>query len=270
MLPVVDGVPRTATALGPGNETTIEYTVEAREGKHQFGATTVLSRDLAGVTERRRTVHEPTVVDCGVSVPTTAVRDLTTVEFREERAAAVVLCVDIGGTVGIGGDRGDSPPSHAVARSVAVDTGDPIGDGADRSPAQDISPDGPTAADTDATEAQPAVSDGGQAVTDDGADRTRSTAQLRERLGGDAQVTPLSPLADDQILDVVRRLEAAGHRVTVVSPDATTDDTVGNRLVARERANRVQTLRRLGVPVVDWETGDHLGNALTRTMEQYQ
>jgi len=68
----------------------------------------------------------------------------------------------------------------------------------------------------------------------------------------------------------VRTLEAAGHPVTVVSPDTTAGESVGNRLAARERTTRIRALRRLGVPVVDWQTGDHLGNALARTMEGYR
>lgn len=375
LLPVVEGTPRRATALGPGEETTLEYAIEAKEGKHRFEATTVLARDLGGATERRTTLHEPTVVDCGVAVPTPAVRDLTrhrtgqrvtddggsglefhgmreyqagdpmkrvdwrrlasggeltTVEFREERAAAVVLCVDLGEQLATGGPV-DSGASHAVARSVAaadrlavaltaanhevglatlgpavcglplgvgqahltrlrhlLDTHEAFGPATANGPSPPAEPGrdgreadghtatasatagGPTATVTDPAGGEPAVSDGGQAAAADGADRSRSLAELRERLDGTTQVALLSPLADDDVVDAVRRLEVAGHSVTVVSPDTTTEDTVGNRLVACERATRIQTLRRLGVPVVDWASGQHLGNALSRTMEQYQ
>jgi len=381
LLPVVDGTPRRATALGPGDETTVEYAVEGREGKHRFEPTTVLSRDLSGATERTTTVHEPTVLDCGVSVPQAALRDLTrrrpgelqtddggsglefhrmreyrrgdpmkridwrrfasggdltTVEFREEQAAAVLLCVDVG-TETAPGEPGGRPTAHAVARSVAAadrlaaalaDANHefglaalgpepcwlPLGVGrahlaqlrhlldtdlafapstvaARRSDAEPFTPEdglgdvapevsdsprGPTVDQPGAPGAEPALSDGGQTVVDDQghadatSGRDRQTAELRERFGGNTQITLLSPLADDDILGTVRTLEAAGHPVTVVSPDTTAGESVGNRLAARERTTRIRALRRLGVPVVDWQTGDHLGNALARTMEGYR
>ncbi|MCU4800354.1 DUF58 domain-containing protein [Halobacteria archaeon HArc-gm2] len=377
LLPVVDGTPRRATALGPGEETTIEYAVEGREGKHRFEPSTVLTRDLGGATERTTTVHESTVIDCGVSVPQAALRDLTrrrtgelvtddggsglefhrmreyrrgdpvkridwrrfasggdltTVEFREEQAAAVVLCVDVG-TSTAPDEPGASPTAHAVARSVAAadrlaaalaDANHefglaalgpepcwlPLGVGKshlahlrqllDADPAfapstvagnqddaldrvvspefesRDVAPEvndtqvGPTVDQPGTAGAEPALSDGGRLVDGATSGRDRQTAELRERLGGNTQITLLSPLADDDVVGTVRTLEAAGHPVTVVSPDTTAGETVGNRLAARERTTRIQALRRLGVPVVDWQTGDHLGNALAKTMERYR
>jgi len=363
LLPVVDGTPRTATALAPGGETTLEYAVEAKEGKHRFRPATVLSRSLAGATERRATAAEPTVVDCGASVSTTAVRNLTseragelrsdvggsglefhrareyrqgdpmrqvdwrrfarsgelgTIEYAEERSASVALCVDVGA-----GD-GDHSAAEAVARCVgaadrlagalvganhevglashgspwywlppkpgsahlaqlrrALDTHPAFvpgstAEGVDApDPADGAVPDhGPTVDETpsprsDATDSAPgaaALSDGGRPIEDESSDRERGVAALRERLDSTTQVLLLSPLADDGVVDSVRTLEAAGNVVTVVSPGPGETDSVGTRLAAVERDARIRTLRRIGIPVVDWEPGENLESAIELTM----
>lgn len=360
LLPVVDGTPRTATALAPGGEATLEYTVEAKEGKHRFRPATVLSRDLAGATERRATAAEPTVVDCGASVSTTALRDLTseragelrsdvggsglefhrareyrqgdpmrqvdwrrfaksgelgTIEYAEERSASVALCVD----VAAGG--GDRSAAEAVARCVgaadrlagalvaanhevglashgapwywlrpkpgkahlaqvrrALDThpafvpgstaeGDDVPDpadeeGTDHGSALNGTPSPRADAGASAPGASAALSDGGRPVEDESSDRERGIGALRERLDSTTQVLLLSPLADDGVVDSVRALEAAGNLVTVISPGPGETDSVGTRLAAVERDARIRTLRRIGIPVVDWEPGENLENAI--------
>lgn len=389
LLPVVDGTPRRATALAPGDETTIQYAVEARAGKHRFESTTVLCRDPSGAFERRTTVSEPTVVDCGAPVSSAALRDLTrrrpgeiltddggsgiefhctreyrrgdpmnridwrrfartgelaTIEFREERAGAIVLCVDVGPDPANEATRGSWTP-HAVARSVLsadriaealVDADHEVGLATlgpkscwlspgvgrghlarirhrlDTSPAFVAAPvggagdanaaNGARAAE-DAAEADtsiqwpglndvlghddpaesggstPALSDGGELPTRQGGGdgggprsngRRRQTTELRERLGQNVQVTLLSPLADDGVVDAATTLEMAGYPVVVVSPDATARESVGSRLAAVERSTRIRTLRRTGIPVVDWKPNDDLGNAILATQEQIE
>lgn len=49
-LPVVDGSPRAAVALAPGESTTLRYAVEARRGSHEFGPTLAVVRDPSGAT----------------------------------------------------------------------------------------------------------------------------------------------------------------------------------------------------------------------------
>jgi len=403
LLPVVEGTPRRATALGPGEETTIEYTVAAKPGKHRFEPMTVVARDASGAIERRTTVTEPDVIDCGVSVSAPALRrltrqrtgtlltddggsgiefhgvreyrpgdamgrvdwrrfardgELTTVEFRQERAGAVVLCVDVGpphdSPDSLGGEAHD-----AVARSVAaadrladilVDANHGVGlatlgqsfcwlapdlgsdhlrrvrlaldehpafvprsthgdassldggpgddppladvatrrpDRSEASPGPDVAnlsvtpggpvSDGPTQRDRSG-QAATTLSDGGQQVENGreqaGANgrpgRERQTDALLGRLGPSVQVTMLTPLADDGIVESIRSLEVAGHAVTVVSPDATSAESVGTRLAATERARRVRMLRRNGVPVVDWHPDDHLGTELVDTLERFR
>ena len=90
----------------------------------------------------------------------------------------------------------------------------------------------------------------------------RQLATVRSRLGSNAQVLLLSPLCDDGATNLAQRLEAAGPAVTVVSPDVTTDDTVGARLARVERDGRLTALRNAGVPAVDWQPESRLGAAL--------
>ncbi|WP_257298120.1 DUF58 domain-containing protein [Haloarchaeobius sp. FL176] len=49
-LPVVDGSPRAAVALAPGESTTLRYAVVARRGSHEFGPTLTVERDPAGTS----------------------------------------------------------------------------------------------------------------------------------------------------------------------------------------------------------------------------
>ncbi|MWG36932.1 DUF58 domain-containing protein [Halomarina oriensis] len=79
-----------------------------------------------------------------------------------------------------------------------------------------------------------------------------SLSRLRRRLPSDAQVVFCSPLVDDYAARTARRLDAASHPVTVVSPDPTVGTTTGQRLARVERSLRCSTLREAGIPVVDW------------------
>lgn len=92
---------------------------------------------------------------------------------------------------------------------------------------------------------------------------TIARRRVERRLPADAQVLLFSPLADDRAVDLARRLDAYGHRVTTVSPDPTAHDTAGHALAAVERSRRLSTLRRAGVRVVDWGS-EPLATALVR------
>ena len=75
---------------------------------------------------------------------------------------------------------------------------------------------------------------------------------LRRRLSPETQVVLFSPVTDEYILSVARRLDAYGHRVTVVSPDPGDPGTPGRALARAERDVRLSTLRGAGIRVVDW------------------
>jgi uncharacterized repeat protein (TIGR01451 family) len=55
-LPVVEGTPELVTALRPGRSATIQYTVEARRGRHDFEPVEATVRGAAGALERRRRI----------------------------------------------------------------------------------------------------------------------------------------------------------------------------------------------------------------------
>jgi uncharacterized protein (DUF58 family) len=74
----------------------------------------------------------------------------------------------------------------------------------------------------------------------------------------------VTPLCDDFGTEVARRLDAEGHLVTVVSPDPTATDTAGQRFARTQRKHRVSELRQAGLRVVDWDTDETFGVALTR------
>jgi uncharacterized repeat protein (TIGR01451 family) len=87
---------------------------------------------------------------------------------------------------------------------------------------------------------------------------------LRRRLPGDAQVVLFTPLADDYVVRVARRLDAYGHLVTVVSPDPTTRGSPGKQVARVERALRASELRSAGVRAVDWPPDEPLAAAIER------
>jgi uncharacterized protein (DUF58 family) len=195
--------------------------------------------------------------------------ELATVQFREERAAAVVLLVDTRPTAHV---APDSDAETAVERcvdatstafSALLDSGDRVGvasfgpdecwldpsTGADhRARARRLFATHPAFASTPSERAFfPSI----------------AVQRLRRRLSSDAQVIFVTPLTDDYTVSVARRLEAYGHAVTVVSPDPTTTTTVGARLARIERELRLRSLRRAGIRVVDWRD-EPLAVALVR------
>ncbi|MUW13534.1 DUF58 domain-containing protein [Halorubrum sp. CBA1125] len=197
--------------------------------------------------------------------------DLTTVEFRAERAATVVLVVDARPAA----YRGSKDEPHAVAYSVAaarelVDTmlanrnrvgvagfGRDVpwlspGTGRDhRVRAQDLLSRHATFQSRPPTGSVPDIDE--------------QAAQLRARLPDDAQVIVFSPLLDDDLPETIRLLDSRGHAVSVTSPDVTGSDGPGETLVAIERDDRLRRLRAAGIPVVDWSPERSLAATLLDT-----
>ncbi len=202
------------------------------------------------------------------------VGELSTRQFREERAATVVLLVDAREEAYVA--SGDGGP-NAVERSVdaasraftaLLDSGDRVGVAA-------LSPDecwlAPgTGGDHRAAArtlfgTHPALS---PTPSEGTFFPTIHVRRLRRRLPADAQVLLLSPLVDDYAARLARRIEAYGHPVTVISPDPTREDTPGRRLARVERRTRTSDLRRHGIRVVDWgETS--LASAVERAGERW-
>lgn len=338
MLSVEAGSPRLATALGPGEEATIEYSMRARRGTHRFRPTMVIARDASGATEVETTVVAETTIECGARVPEVPLRarsphrtgqlvtddggsglefhrvkeyergdpvsridwrrfartgEFTSMEFRQERLAEVVLCVDAR-EAAYRASGTDEPHAVAHATDAAERIADtlfgadhrvglaafgrelcwlPPGSGRDHEdrfrrlltthrglslvPPQESDP----AMVTDGgPEAEP---DGDADGSADAASLSRQLSTLRTQLQGTTQVFFLTPLCDDAATRIVQTFETSGCSVTVISPDVTTDETVGSRLARLERQNRLTSLRNAGVPVVDWNPNERLGTALT-------
>lgn len=337
MLSVEGGSPRRGTALRPGGETTIEYSMRTGRGTHRFRPTMVLARDASGAIETETTVVEETAIECDGRVPEVPLRSLTrhrpgqlatddggsglefhglkeyergdptsridwrryartgelvSTEFRVEQLADVVLCIDAR-EVAYRASSEDAPHAVAHATDVAERIADtlfeadhrvglaafgrelcwlPPGTGRDhldrfrRLLATDrglslVPPQG----------TEPAIVTGGVSI-----DETENDGEAPERTGLDRQLSTiltqlhgrtqaflLTPLCDDEATRIAQRLESNGCAVTVVSPDVTTDATVGGRLAEIERRNRLRSLHSAGIPVVDWNPDERLGTALS-------
>lgn len=204
--------------------------------------------------------------------------ELTTVQFREERAAQVVLVVDA---------RPEaywsraSDERHAVERSVSAagqlfsalqSAGDRVGVAA-LGPEPCWLP--PGAGRDHAAEARrlfatheafaypPPDSDRARReLAIEPAHESVDLASLRARLPSDAQLVVFSPLCDDAVVAAVRRLDAAGYPVAVVSPDPTAEATRGERLARRQRRTRLRELGRERVAVYDWGPDESLADVL--------
>lgn len=86
--------------------------------------------------------------------------------------------------------------------------------------------------------------------------------RLRKNLPGDAQVIFLSPVADDYLVTTLRRIEAYGHAVTLVSPDVTSERTHGGLVATLEREERLRAIRAAGIRIVDWDPETSLNLAV--------
>lgn len=195
--------------------------------------------------------------------------ELSTLQFREERAATVVLLVDARREAYVGpGEDAQNAVERGVdaagrAFTALLDSGDRVGVAA-FAPGDCWLPPG-TGADHRVEARRLLATHPALAPTPTEGEFAplHYLRRLRRRLPADAQVLLFSPVADDYLVTVARRLDAYGHLVTVVSPDPTVDDTTGHRLARVERRNRLSSLRRAGIRVVDWGEGS-LAAALAR------
>ena len=199
----------------------------------------------------------------------------TTVEFREERAATIVLVVDARESAYV------SPAPHAphaVDRAVdaagglfaaLADAGDRVGIAAPGPGDCWLAPGSGVDHRVEAREllaTHPALS------PVPGERRSlvfRWGDRLRKRLPPGTQILFLTPLCEDSGVRFARRLDEYGHPVTVLSPDPTADRTTGHRLARVARGLRISSLRGTGVPVVDWPREETVDRALARYHERW-
>jgi uncharacterized repeat protein (TIGR01451 family) len=200
--------------------------------------------------------------------------ELSTLSFREERAATVVLLVDSRKEAYVSPDE---EARNAVERSVEaageafsalLSTGDRVGI-ASYGPRECWL--APHTGERHRAEARqllgshPAFS---VAPEDEPFYPSIALRRLRRRLSADAQVVLFTPVVDDYLVTVAKRLDAYGHHVTVISPDPTAAESPGHRLARVERDARLRELRGGGLRVLDW--GDRpLAVELARANERW-
>lgn len=198
--------------------------------------------------------------------------DLTTVEFREERPASLVILLDAREAAYRAAADGDT---HGVAAVLAaaeqllpalMDERIYVGVAAIGRELVWLPPRTGTEHYIelrDTLASHPTLSM--YPPTPDASDDTAAELQLvelRKRLGTTDQVVLLSPLADEFATNVAATLHASGTPVTVVTPNVTGDGSVGAKVGRVERRHRVATLREAGIPVADWSPDERLGTVL--------
>lgn len=109
-----------------------------------------------------------------------------------------------------------------------------------------------------------AVAAGG--VGEPGESDHRTAADVAAAVPDDAHVVLVSPFADAAPLAYAHRLAVAGNAVTVLSPDATGDGTLGGRAARVDRRVRLDRVERFCEAVVDWPADRSLALAVARTV----
>jgi uncharacterized repeat protein (TIGR01451 family) len=192
--------------------------------------------------------------------------ELTTIDFRETRAATVVVVVDARESAQVAPDA-ERLDGVELGRYAAVRLIDELCAETNRVGVATYGDRGGyLAPDTGETVALRAAElFGGDLDTDDPTvvrlPGQRPFRRLRRSLPDDAQVLFVSPVLDDHAVDVARRFTAYGHAVTVVSPDVT-GDSPGGTVAGIERARRLDSLREHGSRVVDWPPDRPLRSSL--------
>ncbi len=279
-LAVTDGSPRRGVRLREGESVTFSYTVQARQGTHEFGPTQVVARTFSNSTEQELAVGQETTVTAvpplrpvqesvplrrqptqyagraptdsgGEGIEFHTVREykpgdsmaridwnrrartgeLTTLEFRRERATRVVLLVDArpGSHVGH-----DPLAMDAVERSLGatqrvfpalLSEGHQVGIAAFGPAECFLAPDTGT---SHRQRGRDLLATASAFHSQTGPDEQRRfwVAQLRKQLPDNTQLLLFSPMLDDRTVRVVREFEAYGYP-TVAASDAHTLPYVG-------------------------------------------
>ena len=202
-------------------------------------------------------------------------RELATLMFREERAATVVVLVDVRAEA-YRSPAPDAPSAVERSRDAAGELFESLLAGGDRVGIATFGPRdcwlSPGAGNTHRERARRllATDDAFSVVPpEDAFLPSARVATIRRRAPADAQFVLLSPVTDDYIGTVARRLQAHGHPVTVLSPDVTTDGTPAHQLVRVERQNRLNALRERNLRVVDWTIDEDLAVSLRRADQEW-
>jgi len=179
--------------------------------------------------------------------------ELSTIEFREQRAANIVLAVDARPDANVAADPFER---HALDRAVEaagrtferlLADGHQVGIAALGDSECWLAPgagDSHRIRGRELLATHPAFA---SAPGEDVEGSWRWEQRLRERLPAGAQLIVFTPLADP---------------VTIVSPDPSSDERFSHELEAVRRGITIADLRRSGVPVVDWQQGESFDHEL--------
>lgn len=311
-----EGSPRLGTTLRPGESDSLEYTIEAERGVHEFGATTMVTRNWSGTAEREERRTEPGTLRCipeleqslesfplrkqtvqhagrvttdsggpGIEFHSTReyrhgdplpridwkrsakTGEFTTIQFRKEEAATVALVVDTRRDAYVTDSEDTSAVEHEIraARAVAptlMDQGNSVGVASFGPVWTWLSP-GLGRSHRARLRETLATGEGFDSLPSEERYLPRHTVRrLRKNLPGDAQVIFFSPVADDYLVTTLRRIEAYGHSVTLVSPDVTEDGSHGGLVAEMERDERLRAIRAAGIRIVDWDPETSLNLAV--------
>ncbi len=329
-LAVTGGAPSTAVLVGAGDAVTLEYTVVARRGTHEFDPVTLRTWSLAAsVTDASRIDPDgASDIECTLAIEDVPVserttqytgplptetggpglefhstreyhpddpmrrvdwrrlaktRELTTVQYREYRAARVVVLVDAREPTYVA--PADSHPTaaelaaYAAARAVTAlqHAGHEIELAALGVPDPDrgvtpawVSPAGrrefdaraqriydavttrrpESAGHPDEPRAAATAASAGTGKAADGGERV--SRRVLSLLAPDAQVLFVTPFLDTYPRQLIDRLQTYQHPVTVLAPDVTGEASPGQRLRRVDREVTLARVRNAGVPVTDW------------------
>lgn len=205
--------------------------------------------------------------------------ELSTINFRQERTARVVLLFDTRSSAYVSSAPGEK---HAVDLAVdsatdvfasLYDQGQLVGLAAFDTVSCWL---GPGAGDTHIERAQRIVTEHTalSPIPPDVIEREgrhiEPMTHIRRQLPENTQIFMFSPLTDDYAYEVARRLDSAGHLVTMISPDPSANRTTGQRLARLERLLRVVQLREHGIRVIDWDPDTPLRVEMERAKLRWQ
>ncbi|WP_243700495.1 DUF58 domain-containing protein [Halorussus pelagicus] len=206
-------------------------------------------------------------------------RELTTVDFRETRAATVVVVVDARTPAHVARRSGE-PDAAELSEYAAERLAEAFARRNDRVGLALFGPserylepggDGQLARIRAELDATLEASDHGASMFDSNRRQRANESRfetLRKRLPDGAQVVFLSPMADDYAVEVAERFSAYGHAVTVVSPNVADSGTTGGTVERIERERRLSDLRG-PVRVVDWSPDEPIRSAVSKATARW-
>ncbi|GAB3687648.1 DUF58 domain-containing protein [Salinarchaeum chitinilyticum] len=206
---------------------------------------------------------------------TARTRDLTTVEYRRERAASVLLVVDARKAAYASHDpHGETTVDRCVeaARTVAASLladGHSVGLAAVSPRPCWITPGQGLEHELELTTALAEHEAFVRRPPEASTNAYAAGREIRRRLASDTQVVFVSPMIDDASAQIAYRFDAHGHLTTVVSPDSCVGDTAGHQTAAVSRSLRITTTRHAGLPTIDWSRDEPFEHAIIRSNRRW-